>query len=61
MLTAGSLEEGSLAARLPKLPSKPLNQFQANQARKRLQEGETIDNVAKNLGVEVELVRKLRA
>jgi hypothetical protein len=61
MLTAGSLENGNLAARLPRLPPSPLSRHQLEQAQGRLRQGEPVDSVAHNMNVDIELIKKLRA
>jgi hypothetical protein len=46
---------------LARAPRKPLNQLQVDQARSRLQQGEPPSSVANGMGVDVELVKRLRA
>jgi hypothetical protein len=46
---------------LAKAPRTPLNQAQVNQVRDRLQRGEPPSSVASGMGIDVELVKRLRA
>jgi hypothetical protein len=53
------LEE--LKSLIAKGPIQPLNKYQSDQARSRLQQGEPPSSVASGMGIDIELVKQLRS
>jgi hypothetical protein len=61
LLMTKTLEEGSLACRLPKVPSEPhkLTPQQQQEVQVRLKTGESYDSIARSYGVDVATIRQL--